>query len=225
VRFVWVGLIVVLAFAGAACGGGGGEKSAASLSDADLKEMVAITSDGLPWQLTGISDTALSNEEAAQRNSDPQTWLKNYEEWGRIGGHSEAFSASSGEGTEVINVQTNVAAYESADGAGKALVGTTDYLVSDEALRRMEEAGLSDAKIEELNAAMVGDESKAYRMAATTTTADGQSEVWETIVVVWRHAEVVLTATVGAKAGGVRIEDAVAVATQMDGRVEDVLGR
>lgn len=223
-RLVWLGLIVMLAFAGAACGGGGGENSAPALSDADLKEMVAITSDGLPWQVTGTSDSALSNEEAAQRNSDPQTWLKNYEDWGRIEGHFEVFAAWSGEGTDVIDVQTNVAAYASVDGAGKAFVATTGVLVSDEALQRMKDAGYSDAKIEELNAATVGDESKAYRIAGTPPAADGQSQAYETFIVMWRHAEAVLTATVGAKAGEAHIEDAVAVANQMDGRVEGVLG-
>ena len=133
----------MLAFAGAACGGGGGEKSASALSDADLKEMVAITSDGLPWQLTGTSDTALSNEDAAQRNSDPQTWLKNYEEWGRTGGHSASICCVERRRDEKsIDVQTTVAAYESADGAGKAFVATTEYLVSDEALQRMKEHGV-----------------------------------------------------------------------------------
>lgn len=225
-RLVWLGLVIMLAFAGTACGGGGGEKSVGALSDADLKEMVAITADGLPWQVTGTSDAAVSNEEAAQRSSDPQTWLKNYEEWGRIGGHFEVYAAWSGESSgEAIDVQTNVVAYKSADGAGKALGGTTELLVSDETLRRMEEAGYSDAKIEELNAAMVGDESKTYRIAGTPPAADGQSQADETFVVMWRHAEVVLTATVGAKVGLARIEDAVAVANQMDGRVADVLGR
>jgi hypothetical protein len=121
-------------------------------------------------------------------------------------------------------VQTNVAGYESADGAGKAFVATTGVLVSDEALQRMKDAGYSDAKIEELNAATVGDESKAYRIAGTPPAADGQSEAYETFIVIWRHAEVVLTATVAAKVGLAHIEDAMAVANQMDGRVESILG-
>lgn len=226
-KVAWLGLIVVvLSLAGAACRGGGGEKSASELSDDDLKEIVTITSEGLPWQLTATDDLALSNEEAAKRTNDPQTWSKNYDDWGRTGGHFAGFAGwIGGTNGEEIDVQTSVSVYKMADGAGKALVGMTAYIASDESLQRMKDAGYSDAKIEELNAPTVGDESKAYLIAGTVPGAAGQRPANETFVVIWRHAEAVFTASVGGGAGGAHIEDALAVAKQLDGRAKDALGR
>ncbi len=82
-------VIAALALVLSACGGG--EKPAHTLDDAELREMVMITSEGLPWAISLVRDQAVSNEAAASEYPDPEQWLRNYEEWGRVSGYEAEF--------------------------------------------------------------------------------------------------------------------------------------
>jgi hypothetical protein len=196
-------------------GCGGGEKAVPALSDAELREMVMITTQGLPWTITPAGDEAQSNEQAATAFPNQEEWLDNYQKWGRSGGHAATFST---EQTSVFGVQAEVEAYLSVGGAQAAWATLRDYGVSSEFVTFLEQSSGSTVTVGRMDAERVGDESSAYILQ---TTAGGQTS--QTIIVLFRRDFVVASASVGAPPGEARVEDAVTVAKQVDGRIQDIL--
>ena len=196
-------------------GCGGGEKAVPALSDAELRETVMITSEGLPWTITPAGDEAQSNEQAATAFPNQQQWLDNYQKWGRGGGHAATFST---EQTSVFGVQAEVESYGSVGGAQAAWATLRDYGVSSEFVTFLEQSSGSTVTVGRMDAERVGDESSAYILQ---TTAGGQTS--QTIIVLFRRDFVVASASVGAPPGEARVEDAVTVAEQVDGRIQDIL--
>jgi hypothetical protein len=210
-RWFWgSGIAMVLAVA-SACGGG--EKAAPSLSDADLKAIVMMTSEGLPWTLVPQSDSAVSNEESAQPFADPTKWLDNYRKWGRTGGHMATFGVTGGN-----VVQAQVESYESAGGAKKALAGVRDFMISGEALHAYANLGYTDVKIEVMDAAKIGDDSSAYRLVVSMNGTP-----FDTLVIMFRRGAVLAQASVGAAPDTTGSADVEALANQMDARIRAVL--
>jgi len=217
-RFFWfVCVTTVLALSLSACGGG--EKTARTPDDAELREMVMITSEGLPWPASLAGDKAMSNEEAASEFPDPEQWLKNYYEWGRVGDHYAEFR-SEAEVTPPVALGIDVECYSSAGGAGSAWAAVRDFVLSDEMLQVLENKGMAGAAVREVDAEEVGDESVAVLMAVSSGGVEG-----ETFVVLFRRGGVVASATVSAEVGGVSVDDAVTVARQLDARIQDILDR
>jgi len=214
--FWFVCVIAVLTLSLSACGGGE-KKTAHTPDDAEMSEMVMITSEGLPWPVSLISDEAESNEDAANEYPDPENWLKNYEEWGRTGGHSASFQP---EGEGVSFVETDVEYYPSIEGAKSAWSADRDFVTSEVTLQRLAAAGITDAKIEEVDADKVGDQSAAFRIFLT---AGGEPE--ETLIVLFRREGVEALASVRGEEGSASVKDAIAVAKQLDARIKDILYR
>jgi len=214
VRTAWLVLIATLALLVAACGGGE-RSSSPALTDDDLRQMVLITSAGLPWQITPQSDKVKSNEEAAAEFLESQKWLQNYQQWGRSGGHVATFSVT---GSETTSLQTEVESYSPSDGAADALTALRAFLASDEARATFEAQGFTGVKIDEAGVVHVGEESAAYRFQVV---ADEQA--FDTLIVLFRRGAVVATASLGAPAGGISMSELEAVAEQLDGRIEDAL--
>jgi len=214
--FWFVCVIAALALVLCACGGGE-KKAARTLDDAELREMVVITSEGLPWAISLVKDQAVSNEAAASEYPDQEQWLRNYEEWGRTGGHS-AYFQTQGEG--LFAVQVEVEYYSSIEGSQNAWSAVHDFVISEGALERLRAAGLSEPQISEVEGEKVGDESAAFRILVTA-----QSQTSETFVVLFRREGVLALATVGGDQGSATVKDAVAAARQLDARIQDILKR
>jgi hypothetical protein len=208
-------LVAVGALSALLPGCGGGEKAAPAMSDAELREMVMIASEGLPWTITPAGDEAQSNEQAATAFPNQQQWLDNYQKWGRSGGYAATFIT---EQTSVFGVQAEVEAYSSVGGAQAAWATLRDYGVSSEFVTFLEQSSGSTVTVGRMDAERVGDESSAYILQ---TTAGGQTS--QTIIVLFRRDFVVASASVGAPPGEARVEDAVTVAEQVDGRIQDIL--
>jgi hypothetical protein len=214
--FWFICMIAVLTLSLSACGGGE-KKATRAFDDAALREMVMITSEGLPWAISIVNDEAMSNEAAAGEYPNSEQWLSNYEEWGRTGGHSADFSS---EGSGISGVQTEVESYSSTGGAESAWSAVHDFVVSGEALQRLRAEGFSDAQIAEVDGEKVGEESAAFRIGVTL-----EDKTAETFIVLSRREGVLAMASVGGDEGSVAVEDAVAVAKQLDARIQDVLKR
>jgi hypothetical protein len=211
-RWLWVvGVVAALALA-SACGGGG-KKAAVVLSDADLKSIVTITSEGLPWQLTPETDSAESNEQASQAFADPNKWVANYEKWGRTGGHAATFTGPA------VAVQAQAESYTSIGGVTEAFAAVSDFVESGEALSVFETQGYTGVKIDKIDAAHVGDDSVAYRLQATANL-----QQFDTLVILFRRGAVLAQASVGAASDAAGASDVEAVANQMDARIQVILG-
>jgi hypothetical protein len=212
-RWLWVaGIAMVLAVA-SACGGG--EKAAPSLSDADLKNIVVVTSEGLPVPLTLQSDTATANAQAAGAFGDPQKWAANYQKWGRTGGHEATFSAA---GSQDAAAQTQAEAYKTTGGAKEALAALRDFMTSDEALTTYTNMGYTDAKIDVVDAAKVGDDSSSYQLQVSN-----QGTQLDTLVIIFRRGPVLAQAAVGGAADVSDFTGVEALASQLDARVQSIL--
>jgi hypothetical protein len=212
-RWLWVaGIAMVLAVA-SACGGG--EKAAPSLSDADLKNIVTVSSEGLPTPLTLQSDTATANAQAAGAFADPQKWAANYQKWGRTGGHEASFGVAGGQDAAA---QTQAEAYKTIGGAKDALSGLRDFMTSSSAATTYTNMGYTDAKIDVVDAAKVGDDSSSYRLQVSY-----QGTQFETLVIIFRRGPVLAQASVGSAPDASDFADVEAVANQMDARIQAVL--
>jgi len=214
--FWFVCVIAVLTLSLYACGGGE-KKTAHTPDDAGMSEMVMITSEGLPWPISLVGDEAKSNEDAANEYPDPERWLKSYEEWGRTGGHSASFQPE-GEGVSVVEAEVEY--FPSIGGAKSAWSADRDFMVSEVTLQHLAAAGITDAKIEEVDADKVGDESAAFDVLLTT-----EAGPQETFIVLFRQEGVVALASVRGGEGSATVKDAIAVAKQLDARIEDILYR
>jgi hypothetical protein len=214
VKTAWIALVGMFAVLIVACGGDG-ESSSRSLTDDDLRQMVLITSGGLPWEITTQTDRIRSNEDAAADFLDPEKWLQNYQQWGRTGGHVATFSVT---GSETTSLQTEVEAYSSSDGATDALTALRAFLASDEAKATFEAQGFTGVKIDEAGVVHVGDESAAYRFEVV---ADNQA--LDTFIVLFRRDAVLATASLGAPTGEISMDELDAVAKELDARIQDIL--
>ena len=202
--------ILVLSFA---CGGS--EKSARAFSDAELAAIVSPVPQNLSFQVALQSDAAITNEEAARTFTDSKKWLDNYERWGRSGGHTASFGAA---GLRDASLQAQVEAYATVEGATEALSGVRDVMTSGEALATYSRLGYTDANIEVIDAAQVGDDSTAYLL---TVTLEGTR--FDTLVLIFRRGPVIGQASVGAQPDTGNTSDVEAIASQMDGRIQAYL--
>jgi len=215
-RSFWlICMIGVLMLSLSACGGE--EKPSRPPDDAELREMVMMTSEGLPWEISLVRDQAVSNEAAAEEYPEPEQWLSNYEEWGRVSGYEAEFR-SKDEGTPPVGLGVELEYYSSAGGAESAWAASREFILSQEMLQVLKDMGAAEAAVREVDAEEVGDESVALLM-----TADAEGVKGETFVILFRRGGVVASAAVSAAAGDVRVDDAVAVAEQFDARIQDVL--
>jgi len=217
-RSFWlICMIGVLMLSLSACGGE--EKPSRPPDDAELREMVMMTSEGLPWEISLVRDQAVSNEAAAEEYPEPEQWLSNYEEWGRVSGYEAEFR-SKDEGTPPVGLGVELEYYSSAGGAESAWAASREFILSQEMLQVLKDMGAAEAAVREVDAEEVGDESVALLM-----TADAEGAKGETFVILFRRGGVVASAAVSAAAGDVRVDDTVAVAEQADARIQDVLKR
>lgn len=198
------------------CGGDDGG-DAPVLSDTDLRSMVIITSEGLPWEFDLVGDEAISTADAAAELPDPQVWEERYNEWQRAGGHWAQFQSGQ-EG--ILSIETEVEYYRSSEGAQPAWEAIRDVILSDEWTDFLEEQGLSSVRIEEVDADKVGDESIAVRMDVRL-----EEQVSSTYVVLFYRGSVLASALVGVQGEAASIQDAAAIAELVDGRIQDVLDR
>ena len=212
-KWLWFAGVAIVLAAASACGGG--DKAAPSLSDADLKAIVMLTSEGLTGQLALQSDAATSNAQAAQAYIDPKKRLEDYDAWGRTGGHTATFG-SLGSGDSAADAQAE--SYKSDGGAKKALSAMRDFMTSGEAIITYARAGYTDAKIDVIDAASVGDDSSAYRL---TVSANGTQ--FDTLVIIFRRGPVLAQASVGSAPDTSDLADVEAIASQMDGRIQNIL--
>jgi hypothetical protein len=210
-------LVAALALSLSACGGG--EKSVHTPDDAELREMVMVTSEGLPWAISLVKDQAVSNEAAASEYPDKEQWLRNYEEWGRVSGYEAEFR-STAEVTFAVGLGVELEYYASAGGAESAWAAAREFILSEEMLQVLKGMGAAEAAVRAVDAEEVGDESVALLM-----TADAKGVKGETFVILFRRGGVVASAAVSAAAGDVRVDDAVAVAEQLEARIQDILKR
>jgi hypothetical protein len=218
VRLPWfICLVAVLSLSLSACGGG--EKAAHTPDDAELREMVMVTSEGLPWAISLVKDQAVSNEAAASEYPDQEQWLRNYEEWGRVSGYEAEFR-STAEVTFAVGLGVELEYYASVGGAKSGWSAAREFILSEEMLQVLKGMGAAEGAVREVEAEEVGDESVALLM-----TADAEGVKGETFVILFRRGGVVASAAVSAAAGDVRVDDAVAVAEQFDARIQDVLKR
>jgi len=217
-RSCWfVCVIAALALVMSACGGE--EKPSRPPDDAELREMVMMTSEGLPWAISLVRDQAVSNEAAAENKPEPERWLGNYEEWGRVSGYQAEFR-SKDEGTPPVGLSVQLEYYSSAGGAESAWAASREFILSEETLQVLKDMGAAEAAIREVDAEEVGDESVALLMTADASVWGG-----ETFMVLFRRGGVLAEALVTAAAGDIRVDDAVAAAEQVDARIQDVLNR
>jgi len=217
-RLPWfICLVAALALVMSACGGE--EKPSRPPDDAELREMVMMTSEGLPWEISPVKDGAVSNEAAAEEYPEPEQWLSNYEEWGRVSGYEAEFR-SKAEVTFAVGLGVELEYYASAGGAESAWAAFREFILSEEMLQVLKDMGAAEAAVREVDAEEVGDESVALLM-----TADAEGVRGETFVVLFRRGGVVASAAVSAAAGDVRVDDAVAVAEQLEARIQDILKR
>ncbi len=200
-------VVAVLAFS--ACGGS--DKAASPLSDADLKTIAMVTSEGLPWQVVPQADSFVSNGQAALLFSDPSRWESDFDSWGRIGGHIATFGSLGAEGPAV---QTQVESYETVSGAEEAFSAVHDFTASGQALSAFATQGFDEAKIDKIDAAEVGDQSVSYRLSVIENGAQ-----FDTDVILFRRGSVLAQAAVGTTPDDTDSDDVEAVARQMDGRI------
>jgi hypothetical protein len=213
-RWLWaVSIVTVLAAAWSACGGS--EQAAPSLSDADLKAIVTMTAEGLSWQIAFQNEAAVSNGEAAQTFIDPQKWLQNYEDWGRTGGHVATYRTPTAQGA---SLQAQVEAYSTVGGAKKALSAVRDFMTSGEALLTYTKLGYTNAQIDVVDAARIGDDSSAYRLKVSASGTE-----FDTLVIIFRRGSVLGQASVGAAPDTTDTADVEAAANQMDARIQNIL--
>jgi len=213
-KWLWTACVAVVLAAASACGGGS-DKAAPSLSDADLKNIVIVTSEGLPAPLTLQSDAATTNPQAAGAFGDPQKWAANYQKWGRTGGHEATFSVAGGQDTAA---QTQAESYKTTGGAEDALSGLRDFMTSGEALAVYTKLGYTDAKIDVVDAAKVGEDSSSYRLRVSY-----QGSQFDTLVIIFRRGPVLAQASVGTSPDASNVADVEAIASQMDARIQAVL--
>jgi hypothetical protein len=177
--------------------------------------MVKISSASLPWQITLQSDSAKSDQQAANDFLDPQTWLQNYQQWGRTGGHLASFSV---EGSDNTTVETQVESYSSSDGASDAFTALRGFLSSPDAVSTYEAQGFSAVHIDEVDAAGIGEQSAGYSIQVVVS-----SQRFDTFVILFQRGAVVATGSVGAPTGGTVLGDVEAVAKALDGNIQDIL--
>jgi len=212
-RWLCFGSFVVVALAiASACGGG--DKPAPALTDADLKNIVTVTSEGLSLQLTLQSDSATTNAQAAGTFADPQKWTANYEKWGRTGGHEATYSVAGG---QEAAVQTQAEVYKTTGGVTDALAALRDVMTSGEALTTYTNMGYTDARIDVVDAPKVGDDSSSYRIQVIY-----EGNRFDTQVIIFRRGPVLGQASIGAPADSA-FADVVAVAGQMDAKIQGLL--
>jgi hypothetical protein len=216
--FWFAGLAFALALVLSACGGGD-KKETAELDDAALQDMLMVKLEGLPWAITPLGDAARPNEEAAGQYPDSEQWLKDYEEWGRTGGHYAQLQLGDS-GAPSLGLQIEVENYKSADGAKSAWSAVREFILSEEMQGILKDAGATEAAIEEVSAEKVGEESVALRMAI-----DDLGVTNESFVVLFHRGGVLASAVIGGDEGSATVADAVAVAKQLDTRIQDVLER
>jgi len=213
-RWLWIAAIVaVLAAVSSACGGS--DKAAPSLSDADLKAIVMLTSEGLPWQVTPDTDSADSNEQASLAFADPSKWLANYQKWGRTSGHTAAYGLSGSAGASLL---TQVEAYSTTGGAKKALSAVRDFMTSGEALLTYTRLGYTNAEVDVIDAAKIAEDSSAYHL-----TVSVNEDRFDTLVIIFRRGSVIAKASVAVSPDTTETADMEAVANQMDGRIQSLL--
>ena len=212
-KWLWFAGVAIVLAAASACGGG--DKAAPSLSDADLKNIVMVTSEGLPVPLTLQSDTATANAQAAGAFADPQKWAANYQKWGRTGGHEATFSAAGGQDAAA---QTQAESYKTTGGAKDAVAALRDFMTSGEALTTYTNLGYTDAKIDVVDAARVGEDSSSYRLHVSYEGAQ-----FDTLVIIFRRGPVLAQASVGGATDASDLTGVGALANQMDGRIQNIL--
>jgi hypothetical protein len=214
-RWLWLVGVVAALITMSACGGGG-EKAAPALSDTDLKGISILTPDGLPFPVTLQTDQPFSNGEAARAFTDPQAWVNNFDKWGRTGGHMATYSAQGATGTAV---QTQVESYKTVGGAKDAFSAISDFMRSPSALAGFTAQGYTNAKIDVLDANPIGEDSAAYRL---DVSIDGKP--FATLFIIFRRGPVLAQASVGTDPESTNTSDVEAVATQMDSRIQTMLG-
>ena len=212
-KWLWVACVAMVLAVAAACGGS--EKAAPVLSDADLKNIVIVTSEGLPAPLTLQSDAATANAQAAGAFADPQKWAANYQKWGRTGGHEATFSVAGGQDAAA---QTQAESYKTTGGAKDALSGLRDFMTSGEALAVYTKLGYTDAKIDLVDAAKVGEDSSSYRLRVSY-----QGSQFDTLVIIFRRGPVLAQASIGGTTDASDFTSVAALASQMDARIQAVL--
>ena len=142
--------------------------------------------------------------------------MNNFDKWGRTGGHMASYSSQGANGTAV---QTQVESYRTVGGAKDAFSAIGDFMTFPDALASFTAQGYSNAKIDVLEANPIGEDSAAYRLDVTVN-----GNPFATLVLVFRRGPVLAQAFVGTDPESTNTSDVEAVASQMDSRIQTLLG-
>jgi hypothetical protein len=194
------GLSILVTLVAVACGGD--NKQPQVITQSDLRDMVTLDSEGLPWQISLRQEGVVSNDDAADQTFDPEQWRKDYTTWGRITGHNADYDAEDGRIAVVVEVEL----YKSDSGAAEAWAAAREYLLSQVVNESPEETGADG----------IGDQSSVFHFEFDSPQTDSY-------VFFFRRGSVLAQAGIGGLKGEISQEDAIAVARLLDERIKSAL--
>ena len=140
-----------------------------------LLKAAALRIEDLPSGFTLNDEAFWTNEEAAQDDPvDPQEWLDNYNEWGRLLSYRVSYKKEVGPGallgsTAIISTQVTI--YRDAQGAGAFMAANRQRLENPEQVAKLEarwveDGDYYDASVSMMSFAAIGDGSCASETTA-----------------------------------------------------------
>jgi hypothetical protein len=225
-----IGLMALMAGAGAACGGGDGDAEMSREEMEALLTEMAVTIDDLPSGLDLQEEGFGDNEDTAQIDpAGPTAGLAALESHGRLLGYSASYLTNdpvgmfmSG-GTALITFSVNL--YEDADGATAGL-SYFSGLAADPVPGTGLVEDVTEIEGQPLSFTSVADESAAYEYEGTLRPAGVEMEIDVAFVanmILFRRDNVVGTVMVAAIGGATPGEEVEDVVTTLDGNIAAAL--
>ena len=179
--------------------------TATFIADLDLEKLILIQQD-MPEGFTLGEQVRIDNRAAAREWSDPQEWLDNYANWGRIEGFDAEFESV---GLKEL-IKLSISVYRTADGARESFKRANDELNS-EIKKTTDVEGIELIVLEELEIPRLGDESFALHLRISLQVL-GTPTILDSITIGFRKGTLKGSASWASFEARILLSDVVALA-------------
>lgn len=186
--------------------------TATSVPDLDLESLIVVEGD-MPEGFNLVGQGRVGNRAVSRDWSDSKQWLENFESWGRIEGFDAAFE----NGDQDANISVSLAIYRGNYGAQQAFRRINAEIESD-VKKTFKEQDVNLIGLEELEDPILGDESVAFHIRASTQVS-GTPTSFDLIIVSFRQENVLGSATWFSSDTPVLLSDVVALAKKQLDRI------